>query len=263
LPNCYERCLTATSRAAVVIPFHKLSLTADERLSLDRLREVLGRHELQLVLPDDLDGTIDGLPALRFDGRLFRDHRAHQRLMLSRALYRALSCYEYVLVHHLDSLVFADELEAWCDRGFDYVGAPWTRRGSAGVRFAGAGNGGFSLRRVDSCLKALEFARAPTVRLAAGGARVARAARLVRRRHPTRPGAIVHAVHESYLYEDKFFALDAPRLDPSFHVAPAEVAVSFAFETEPRWCYAQNGRSLPFGCHRWARYDRAFWEAHL
>jgi hypothetical protein len=27
--------------------------------------------------------------------------------------------------------------------------------------------------------------------------------------------------------------------------------------------YELNGHELPFGCHAWERYDRAFWEEQL
>jgi hypothetical protein len=64
-------------------------------------------------------------------------------------------------------------------------------------------------------------------------------------------------------YEDKFWSEEAPRLLQTFRVPPPEVAVAFAFETEPRFCYEQNDRRLPFGCHRWSTHDRAFWEPHL
>ena len=39
-------------------------------------------------------------------------------------------------------------------------------------------------------------------------------------------------------------------------------ALAFAFEAEPRRCFERLGR-LPFGCHRWQKFDRAFWEPHL
>jgi hypothetical protein len=37
----------------------------------------------------------------------------------------------------------------------------------------------------------------------------------------------------------------------------------FAFEAEPRACYERIGRALPFGAHRWQRFDRAFYEPFL
>lgn len=64
-------------------------------------------------------------------------------------------------------------------------------------------------------------------------------------------------------YEDKFWSLEAPRLDPSFQIPPPEVAVAFSFETEPRFCFEANGHRLPFGCHRWMTHDPDFWRPFL
>jgi hypothetical protein len=60
------------------------------------------------------------------------------------------------------------------------------------------------------------------------------------------------------MYEDLFWSFIAPRLNPAFSVAPPEIAIDFAWELNPREHYQQTGQ-LPFGCHAWARYDRAFW----
>ncbi len=65
------------------------------------------------------------------------------------------------------------------------------------------------------------------------------------------------------LNEDRFWSDRARLFDPGFRIAPVATALSFAFERAPRHCYAANGGRLPFGCHAWPRWDRAFWEPHL
>jgi hypothetical protein len=37
----------------------------------------------------------------------------------------------------------------------------------------------------------------------------------------------------------------------------------FAFEAEPRRCFERIGNRLPFGAHRWQKFDRAFYEPYL
>lgn len=74
-----------------------------------------------------------------------------------------------------------------------------------------------------------------------------------RSQHPDRYG----------LNNDFFWATQAVKYLPSFRVATVEEALKFAFEGAPRKCFEMNGRRLPFGCHAWARYDRAFWEPFL
>jgi uncharacterized protein DUF5672 len=63
--------------------------------------------------------------------------------------------------------------------------------------------------------------------------------------------------------EDAFWGLDASYFKPDFRVAPLDVALSFAFEKDPRYCFESNGRRLPFGCHAWAKWDKAFWQPYL
>jgi len=259
--------LTASS-AAVLVPSQSLELTPAARISFERLRRVLATYDTFLVVPDTVRGTLDGLPTRSFPARYFGSLRAHQALITSSAFYCAFDAYEFVLIHHLDSLALADELQRWCDEGWDSIGAPWTRRTSEGaVVLTGAGNGGFTLRRVESCIRiatmarrpdrrarvALGFAAAPGHRAVTHGARRPRAAL----------SSVRSGVSAVYLTEDKFWSEHAPRIDPSFRVAPAEVALRFAFETNPRECFELNDRRLPFGCHKWWLHDREFWETQL
>jgi hypothetical protein len=60
-----------------------------------------------------------------------------------------------------------------------------------------------------------------------------------------------------------FWADEAVTWVPEFRVASVEEGLRFAFEVAPRKCFELNAGQLPFGCHAWARYDRAFWEPYL
>jgi len=71
--------------------------------------------------------------------------------------------------------------------------------------------------------------------------------------HPTEHG----------LNNDLFWADQAVRYLPDFKVASVEEGLRFAFEAAPKICYEMNKRQLPFGCHAWTKFDRAFWEPHL
>jgi uncharacterized protein DUF5672 len=228
------------SSVAVAVPAQTLELSSEARQSLHHLRTYLGSYDTFAVLPHGLSDPLAGLPVKRFAVRFFRSTRSYSRLLLSDAFYGAFSGYEYVLVHQLDCLVFSDELSAWCERGYDYVGAPWTRRTPSGEPFfTDVGNGGLSLRRVESCRRVL-------ARRSASPFRRAR-----------------ERLKNPWPFEDKFWSLEAPRLDTSFRIPSPEVAVSFSFETEPRFCFEANGRRLPFGCHRWMTHDPEFWRPYL
>ena len=248
------------SSAAVVVPTFRAPVSDDERMSLRRLAHHLGSYDRFLLMPASLDVELPDLASVRLDDRHFRTHHDYCRLMLSDVFYRRFSKYEFVLVHQLDSLVFSDDLARWCGEGYDYVGAPWVRETLDGrLFFSGVGNGGFSLRRVESCLRVLEVWRTARRRLEVGGRHLCEVARRVARE----PAKFRQLLRDRYVYEDKFWSFEAPRLCPQFRIPPPEVAVAFAFETHPRFCLERNGGRLPFGCHKWRAHDPGFWEQHV
>jgi hypothetical protein len=112
----------------------------------------------------------------------------------------------------------------------------------------------FSLRHVGGCLRVLEAARRPLSRLRVSARHSAAVARRI---------VVTRSLPRWFLFEDKFWSYDATRLSPSFSVAPAEAALDFAFETEPRFCFERTGGRLRFGCHKWTLHDRDFWGPYL
>jgi hypothetical protein len=62
---------------------------------------------------------------------------------------------------------------------------------------------------------------------------------------------------------DIFWSDEAVHYYPEFKIADVATGLRFAFEVSPRVCLERNHHQLPFGCHAWARYDRAFWEPYL
>jgi len=85
-------------------------------------------------------------------------YRNFNRLKISPLLYWKFRRYDYILFYELDAFVFRDELDKWCQAGYDYIGAPWFdgfERCSNDSPFLGVGNGGFSLRRISAALRVL------------------------------------------------------------------------------------------------------------
>ena len=249
-----------TPSVAIVVPAFRERLQPDEQISLRHLRTYLAAYDAYVFLPESLELGLPGLAPVRLDERHFRTHRAYSRLMLGDELYRRFERYEHVLVHQLDCLVFSDDLPHWCAAGWDYVGAPWVRRTADGrPYFAGVGNGGLSLRRIESFLRVCETLRRRQVR-----AELARRQLYaVMRRMAREPRRTRQLLRDRYVYEDTFWSNEAPRIDPSFRIPSSEIAVGFAFEGEPRFCLAANGGRLPFGCHKWRAHDPEFWAPHL
>ena len=48
-----------------------------------------------------------------------------------------------------------------------------------------------------------------------------------------------------------FWAIEPNTTIPTFIFLLLKLAIQFAFECVPRYCYEINGQNIPFGCHAW------------
>lgn len=173
----------------VVVPVYRPELTVWERASLRQTVGVLQEnYPVELLVPCGMDCSairreFSGLPVREVsDEWLGRKNgiAGYNRMMLSAGFYELFRDYEYLLICHTDAWIFRDELADWCRRGYDCVAAPWVRRKvydlpilkqylrwrlrraeRAGrmIRqslYGKIGNGGLSLRRVESFRAACE-----------------------------------------------------------------------------------------------------------
>ena len=110
---------------AIVTPISNRSyLTPEENISLRHLKHFLGKYDKYLVAPKNLQFNIPGFRIKRFNNEFFGSAAAHSKLLLSSAFYKAFVEYQFILIYHLDSLVFSDQLTQWCERDFDFIGPP-------------------------------------------------------------------------------------------------------------------------------------------
>jgi hypothetical protein len=265
---------TLPSVAVAITLSHRTAYTDDEEVAFRHVRHYLARYDKYVVVPRSHGVRYPGLTPMRFDDRYFGSSRAHAALLLSDDFYRAFSDYEFLLVYHLDALVFSDQLAEWCDAGYDFIGPPWlVCADTPHITEAKVGNGGFSLRRVSSFRRVLRSRRyfvepeeywrryaartAPLLRAINSPRRLLKRLLMFNDIHWHIRWAIRGDVHE-----DRFWAENATQYDPGFRIAPVETALRFAIEATPRACVARIG-GLPFGAHRWARFDRAVYEPYL
>jgi len=262
------------SRAAVLIPLYKESMTKSEKFSFKNTLSVLSRHDIFVVCPKRLKNYITELKKEKllnfniefFPDIFFSDIAGYNHLLTSVDFYRRFEGYEYILIAQTDSLVFTDKLNQWCDRNYSYIGAPWFRgltNPSKSLFFLGVGNGGFSLRKVPDFLMILSsFGYHPPI----NGKISIRLLEL-----PILLGFIRKSLKFSYsfppvqlvLSEDIFWGRLAPARCDLFHVPRPLDAISFAFEAAPEYLFELNESRLPFGCHAWQRYNPQFWRDTL
>jgi len=258
---------------AIVVPLsYRQELTADEQVSLRHLTHFLGRYDKYALVPKGVRFNLPGLEVKPFPRKFFGTPAANDRLGLSRYFYEAFSDYQYMLIYHLDALAFSDQLLDWCATDLDFIGPPWLPcTDSPWVKTPRVGNGGFNLRKVNSYLKVLDSSIPSTD-----------PEKYWKRNFSTKPKYVQYInLPKKYLKRvpwfngvkwethrwstaDEYFWVDRGiHYYPDFKVASVEQGLRFGFEVAPRMCFELNGNKLPFGCHAWTRYDRAFWEPYL
>ena len=145
------------TKVAAVVPVYLKTPENDEKLSLLQTKKILGKYPIILVCPESLDVSEYQFltdKTERFADKNFKGVKAYSRLCLDVKFYERFKEYDYIFICQPDGWVFRDELEEWCEKGYDYVGAPWFE-GFDGAdenskMLTEVGNGGMSLRKVKS-----------------------------------------------------------------------------------------------------------------
>lgn len=247
----------------IVIPLYKTHLDPLERMSLERSLSVLKNHAFSIVCPTNLDLTpltpifeAANYDVRRFDPEFFNGIQGYNRLMLSNEFYSAFADCKYVLICQTDVFVFSDQLLFWCEKDYDYIGAPWiaspqnrvkrifyavenffTRKDKSSYHFFKVGNGGFSLRKVETMLRIVNQLKDKAELFAN------------------------YKGEKKYHQEDVFISVYAPTQLPGINIPGYEEAVGFSMDRKPHLAYRLNGGELPFACHGFNKSKvKDFWE---
>jgi len=276
-PNEGQPVSNAKKLVAIVVPLSlNPQLNQEEEISLRHLRHYLGEYDKFMVAPVRHPVTYDGFEMKYFEEKYFGSATAHKKLSFSRDFYETFSEYQYMLMYHLDALVFSNKLLEWCATDLDYIGAPWVKHVDAPyhgkVRYEGkVGNSGFSLRKISSFLKVIESCQNSLTVAGANSrtgepygwvaANAMKAISFLQKRKSFRGSP--EEMNTYPFNDDTFWANRATHYYADFKIASLDVALRFAFECVPKYCFEITGHTLPFGCHAWARYDRKFWESYI
>ena len=240
------------TKVKVVVPIYTTTLTGRHLLSFENNIKVLANYPIVLLAPEGLD--ISAISALAPQAEIMRVSKnwlgangiaGYNDMMMSKSFYQLFADCDYILICQTDAWIFRDELEQWCDGGYDYIGAPWPKRRRYSLPiisqflwlrrklfrrngrllrqdyFNKVGNGGLSLRKIESFIAAcdtyadrIEFFKS----------------------------------HKGSIYnEDWFWAL----VPGNFHYPTFDKALGFSFDVHPQMCYELSKQKLPFGCHGW------------
>ena len=220
-------------KCIIIVPVYKEHLSLDEAASLIQLRKVLGEtHDVSLVCPKSLNVAEylniwqieKALRIDRYDDKNFVSWLAYGKFMTLHEIYKKYQKdYEYMLVYQLDGWVFRDELQEWCDKGYDYIG---------GLEFDVPNmmynrlfyNGGVSLRKISAMLKYIKKNSDEFLR-------------------------------DRY-WDDRYFSRNYNNV---LNTAPGYEAVLFCLDQFPSQFYSET-RKIPCFAHAWKRYNYDFWK---
>lgn len=238
--------------AKVVIPVYKEFFGELEEKSFLQCCKVLKDYEIVIVHPEGLNCSYlkekqDGLIFKSFSRHFFATIGGYNELLLSTVFYESFLDSEYILIYQLDAFVFRDDLSKWCEKGYDYIGAPWiaTSTDSFGMNifnkvarlfrskkknareqtFFKVGNGGFSLRRVSSHYE------------------------IVKNQQHFISNLLTEKEKKIFAIEDVFWSLKAIEFNPNFKIPDYKEAVYFAIDRKPDLAMKLTNNELPFGCH--------------
>jgi hypothetical protein len=239
-------------KVKVVIPVYKEFFGDLEEKSFLQCCKILKDYEIVIVHPVGLNYSYlqeknHKITTISFPKSYFSSIDGYNELLLRPLFYEKFIDTEYILIYQLDAFVFKDELEEWCNKGYDYIGSPWiaTSADAFGMKifdkiarifwskkkkerqqiFLKVGNGGFSLRRVTSHLA------------------------IVKEYDQFISDFLNEKEKKIYAIEDVFWSLKAPEFNSNFVIPDYREAVFFGIDRKPNLAMKLTNNQLPFGCH--------------
>lgn len=204
-------------------------------------------ENVTLICPEGLDigfylNLWPDLKVQRFAPEHFVSVKSYNNLVISSDFYHPFARhYEYLLIYQLDAFLLTNQIEAFCELGYDYYGAPWhTGFPQYGFflnrwpirlntkRFY-VGNGGLSLRKISSTMDLL----------------------MRKKEH----------ISKTFFMEDAFFGYWGS-IDPRFHACPPAIAARFSLEANPEHWQKLTG-TLPMGFHGFEVWAQDFYNPLL
>lgn len=223
-------------KTLIIIPIYKDILVDKELMCLNRNINIFKDKEICFIHPKSLNiqfylrFNVSRFEA--FDDSCFNSIESYNRLMVDINFWDRFNEYDYILICQTDAFVFYDDLERWVNYGYDYIGAPWMDHifdKHVGDLFHNVGNGGFSLRKVNTYIKILE-----------------------------RNNNLVNAALKNCIYEDVLLSLFFKKEKIELNIPTYDIASEFSIETT-RFLDKSNLK-LPFGSHKLWHHDNKLFE---
>ena len=253
------------NQCIVVFPVYR-SLNEQEKKNVKQGLKMTKNFKQVFIMPEsfNFDQSFEeflSVEKIRFRNRFFKGIKGYNQLMLSKEFYKRFKEFEFILIHQTDAYVFKNELNDWCERGYDYIGAPWLEtekkfkskfrqfvfeqieclffeKTDHCMQYQKVGNGGFSLRKTAAFIEVLS-------------------------RVPRIPFFFYKNFLINSFNEDIFWGIIAGKIKKDFLIPDWKVALGFAMETKPSLAFQLHGEKLPFACHAMHKIEPDFWEQHM
>jgi hypothetical protein len=260
-----------TNQAVIIIPFYKNELDYGELFSLSRCFDVLGGdYHIVGVKPASLDlSTFEKRfsfsDVISFPDKYFNGIAGYNELMLSTMFYQEFLSYKYMLIYQLDAFVFSNDLNNWCNKGFQYIGAPWLHANDQANLFTNmaAAAKGYLYRRYNKQANGVMKPKQLFNQVGNGGfsLRSVQAFHTLSIKHRELADEYVARLEPEY-NEDIFWSIALNRKKKNLSIPNFNVAAKFSIETRPEIAFKLNQNKLPFGCHAWDK-NLSFWHPIL
>ncbi len=258
----------------VIIPFYEKRLSKKQLKIIDHNTNMLKQWPIYFVVPHsnkdyakNLSSNEINIKVKSFDDYYFESISGYNKLLTNIEFYKQFENYKYILICQLEVITFRDEIKKWCGDNYSYVGAPWVKEDQAfrseKPKLFGVGNGGFSLRKIQDCIRILKFKKNRSFFMG-----------YILSLAKTNNYQDFFKQMIKYLFfskangekfwtkinEDFFWGLGANYTDTLFKVPSNYEALKFGFEVMPSYFYKMNNNNLPFGCHAFEKYESEFWK---
>ncbi len=254
--------MSTTKSVAVVIPIYEAQPEPNEVYVLYHFLKLYADYPVIFMTQMGLDVELyenaireTGHRYASFERFEWKGYKQYINLLVSAEYYARFLKYEYILLAHLDAFAFGNDLESWCSKGYDYIGAVVYNQKFVGEYITSS--------RMLRILNKLGFIRKDPIQNGGFSLRKTKALYDNCRRFDW----IIKNTAMVYL-EDVFWCLRLPLINPFFRVAPTNIAKEFAIELP--YASATNFKevtdalgTMPLGCHGWKTFGFPFWKTHM
>lgn len=257
----------------IVVPIYDVKLKDFEIETLNYNRENFKKYDVVIISPNNLSNNLklkDYKKMLNakvefFENKYFKSTNDYNKLMLSKDFYKRFISYEYMLICQLDAVLLKTNIENWCKKNIDYIGAPWFSKINGKYVIDSAGNGGFSLRNIRQHYEVLnsksiyiddDKLNNTPLRIGLKNLVFLKLFGKLSKIIKFKIGWVDYYKKIFSGNEDYFWALSAVFFVEKFNVANNDDSLKFAYEKYVEVCLEFNKGEYPTGIHAWQKYNK-------